>query len=555
MSYTLKLDNPPKLDFNGSEFLLRPPHFPSNAVKDEAQARWDSNRRIWVLPGLTIYAHTVLDMYPQLPITEAAADRLDQARPKQVPWTHMPEDLDPIYQKLYPFQQEAVSRLVYESLKGPQANQLVVLSPGLGKTVVSLMAARLLHFKNVLVVCIKDLMRQWQDEEEKWFGERTFGKLHKAVPDGEGWYVANYDTVVGNNYQSAFLKHKWDLVILDESVLVKNRRTRRFKKLLELRMQGPRIWELSGSPTTRYPDDLWAQMHLLYPEAFRSYWRFAKRYCYTEFNKWSGGETITGTREDRDPADDLKDLMFVKNQKDVLSELPEEIPVLVPVTLTKAQQKAYHEMNEEWITKLESGEKVEAKIVLSQMIRLQQITSNLVNIDGPDESAKADAVADMLEARSFAFPALIWTNWVPGAEALLKRLRKAEPDLRIEWIHGAEGKKGEEYNERTFLDYKAGKVDILILAMPVGKFGHNLQNTHTVIYYDKTWNADDFVQSMHRVKRIGLDHRPVVMTLKAEGTVDEMVEENLAGKLLPISKISQSDLASMLRTLTGVGEE
>jgi hypothetical protein len=53
------------------------------------------------------------------------------------------------------------------------------------------------------------------------------------------------------------------------------------------------------------------------------------------------------------------------------------------------------------------------------------------------------------------------------------------------------------------------------------------------------------------VKRIGLDHKPVIVTLKAINTTDEMIEQNLAGKLPSISSISNSDLASMLRALTG----
>jgi SNF2 family DNA or RNA helicase len=306
---------------------------------------------------------------------------------------------------------------------------------------------------------------------------------------------------------------------------------------------------LSGSPVKKLPDDLWAQMHLLYPDDFRSYWRFTKRYVYTDEGVW--GVELKEARSDRNASDDLKDLQFVRNQKDVLKDLPEAIPQLVPVTLEGPQLKAYQEMNGGFVTTLEGGKRIEAPIVLSQLIRLQQFTSNLINVGGEDVSAKADALVQLLDARSFEFPALVWTNWVPGAEALLKRLKKVAPELRIEWIHGASGKKEEEHNEQTFLDYKAGKIHVLVLALPVGKFGHNLQNTKTVVYYDKTWMGDDFIQSMHRVIRIGLEHRPVVITLKAINTTDEMIELNIAGKLPSISQISHADLAAMLRALTG----
>jgi hypothetical protein len=208
-------------------------------------------------------------------------------------------------------------------------------------------------------------------------------------------------------------------------------------------------------------------------------------------------------------------------------------------------------MNDNFVTTLDNGEVVKSAIVLSKLMRLQQITSNLINIGGQDISAKADALVDMVEARAFEFPALVWVNWVPGARALALRLSAAAPDLVVGYVKGAESDADHEENAKTLDLYKAGKIDILVLSIPVGKFGQNLQITKTVVWYDKTWMADDFVQGMRRVKRIGLDHRPLVITLKAQNTVDEMVEQNLVGKLPSIAQISQSDLAEMLRNLTG----
>jgi SNF2 family DNA or RNA helicase len=85
--------------------------------------------------------------------------------------------------------------------------------------------------------------------------------------------------------------------------------------------------------------------------------------------------------------------------------------------------------------------------------------------------------------------------------------------------------------------------------MPIGKYGHTLTTTQTVIYHDRTWDADSYMQSMARVRRIGLDHSVRVITLKASGSTDELVEDNLAGKIPGIAEISNSDLAAMLRML------
>jgi SNF2 family DNA or RNA helicase len=99
--------------------------------------------------------------------------------------------------------------------------------------------------------------------------------------------------------------------------------------------------------------------------------------------------------------------------------------------------------------------------------------------------------------------------------------------------------------------YKAGTVDALVISMGVGKYGHTLTNTRTIFYVDKTWAADDYYQSLHRVRRIGLKHSPVVVTIRAPGTVDDLIEDNLEGKLGGISRLTRSDLATLLAGLKG----
>jgi SNF2 family DNA or RNA helicase len=552
------------LDYDGKNFLLFNPPYNREALSDLAAGSWNAKRGCFVLPGYIVYARTVVELFPELQLTDVAEAAL-LGPTSYRDWEVVTLDARTtkafeIYQNdFYPYQRDADDWLI----QGPKATGLVALSPGLGKTIVALVAARLLELQKVLIVAPKPLLRSWENEAMKFFGEVWFERRHGQVPVF-GWNLTNYDTVVDKvivdkkgkvvgygERLKAYMAVDWDLVILDESVLVKNRNSHRYKGMLAIRKAFPKKekhwWELSGYPVTKYSDDLWAQLHLQDPKGFSSYWRFTNRFCYVEQDVW--GTKVTGSRQNVDIIGDLKDVMFVRNQKDVLADLPEEIPELVEVELTPKQAKAYEEMETSFITTLESGKEIKAPIVLSQLIRLQQIAGNLANIGGTDESIKADTIAEMLEARSFAMPALIWTQWLPGAEALFARLWKS--GLRVAWIHGATSKLEDSYNESTFENYKAGQIDILILAMPVGKMGHNLQVTRTVIYHEKTWFADDYVQSMKRVKRMGLDHRPVVITIKAIGTVDQLVEDNLSGKFVGISKVANDDLAAMLRHLRG----
>jgi SNF2 family DNA or RNA helicase len=540
---------PGKIDWDKQHncLTLVPPTYPSTQVK-EIGGKWDKDRRVWVLPPYRSYFEAAREMYPDLEQGRGIFDLLDDCDE----WTAGPEVVtERRYPDLYPFQQAAVTRLLSSTKPG----QLLALSPGLGKSPVSLIAASALNAERVLIIAPLSLLRNWETEQEKWLGSVRTTRTYRAGPVG-GWCLTNYDTITAHTgkgkqawwtFLKEYLKVKWDVVIVDESIMVKNRKTLRFEALKELRARASRIWELSGSPTSRYADDLWTQMVLIDPQAFPSYWRFASRYCYVRQGAW--GWEINGTRESRDVVRDFSDIMLVKSQRDVLPDLPDFLYSVIPVELPAKQRKAVADLTSRFVTGLDTGEKVQVDYVLAQLTRLQQVTSNLCNLDGNvPMSGKAEALFDLMEGGSIEYPMLIWTQFVPGAEWLSSEIKSRFHQLRVGIVNGTRVKQ----NEETFESYKSGGLDVLVLALPVGKFGHTLTNTRTVVYYDKTFSADDYIQSLHRVKRIGLDHRPRLITLKAVGTTDQVIEDNLENKAFSIAKVSRADLSTLLK---GLGKE
>jgi SNF2 family DNA or RNA helicase len=137
---------------------------------------------------------------------------------------------------------------------------------------------------------------------------------------------------------------------------------------------------------------------------------------------------------------------------------------------------------------------------------------------------------------------LIWVHWQQGAQLLYQRLASMKVNVGI--ATGAE-----KNVEETVEAYKRGDIDVLILSLNVGRFGHHLINTNTVIYVDRSFDGDAYYQSLHRIKRFGLDHSPVVYTLRVPNSVETMVEENLAGKLETVAYITNGDLLQLLKSL------
>ena len=478
-------------------------------------AKWDLTAGLWRLPATRMNAKLVSDA---LPGEDALSVPLDT--PATVSDT-----------RLYPYQRDAAARLAT-----CKHGLLVCLSPGLGKTAVAIAAADIaVPDDRIIVVAPASLLRTWEREIGKWSTVKggvyvVQGKLDFAAAKTARWIVMSWDKMTR---EADALGKGWPVVILDESVLAKSRTSKRFKAMDKLRRTISRVWLLSGSPTTRYADDLWAQLHLIWPRAYSSYWRFAERYCVVEETPWA--RVVTATKHGRDAAAENSDMMLVVNQEDVL-DLPEYLFEQIDVDLAGKQKTAYDSMAKSFIAELSDGTEVVAANEIAKLVRLQQIASYW---DG--ESAKHDALMDVIE--SFEPPYLIWTHWVAGAEQLAFRLHDEGYDVRH--VGGnTTPRRRDEYLE----SFKRGEFPALVLSLGVGKFGHTFTNVKTVFSVDRTFNADDYFQSLHRVRRIGLTHRPVWTSLTARGTVDELtVGDNLQAKLESIAKMTRADLASLLK--------
>ncbi len=522
-----------KFDFNRLGWIL---HSRELMLEDESILKEFGGKKVkedlWKFPGLCMYAYRLLEAFPDdLDLTPSASFRLEG-------WGYPEKDLGerrhPFWGVLFPFQQEGISYLISSTLKG----SLLRLSPGMGKCACAIIAAQVLGYKRVLIISPLTLLLTWVYECDKWGKincQIAYGK--DPIPD-EGWVVTNYDTAVRNVDR---YKLKWDLIILDESVMLKNRKTQRLKAMLKLRGSTKKVWELSGSPTTRFVDDLYPQFKLLDPQSFPSYWRFAEFYCNIKETPW--GKEVTSSKR-MDFQKEFKDLMFVKDQSREL-KLPEVFYETINLEMGEEQSKVYYEIQDNLVSDLSSsGLTIPNRI--AQLTRLQQAVSCLLNLGlgFTGISCKVDAVEEMLKLEAWQLPILIWVHW-KGTGSWLFDILQDLHQYKVAYLHGFS-----KDRDKQLLDYQKGRTDIQILSLGVGKYGLNsLLGTKTVVYVDKTFSMDTYVQSFYRVKRIGLTHSPLVITLRCLGTVDELVEDNLAGKAIDISRISDAELVGLLRGL------
>jgi SNF2 family DNA or RNA helicase len=525
------------------EEMLRfyPNIYPSKQVKQVWQCLW--RKPYW--EGLC-YLDTIKriqDIFPQIVIDNSVKQHLDALTTVSMTNKEIVE-----HEILFPFQKESTHLLMQRD------RAMLALAPGLGKTACAIFAAHQLQLEHILVVCPTSLMLNWQNEIEKWVGEKStiWHKTTGQVKD-EKWIITNYETVArkmtekdpthkgygGTKFKAWRIKDKQykelDALIVDESVMVKNRKAQRTQAIKAMAKAVKRAWLLSGSPTTRFYDDLWAQFNILDRRRFSSYWRFAKDYCYVEQTQW--GMTINANKPNaaQDIQDNYADIYFARTQDEVL-DLPDWIIDNYPVRMDKNQSKAYLQMENHFFSELPDGDVVLSPNILSQITRLIQIASNPHMLmatedydvawdNKPPMRAKWDATIELLEFEKL--PAIIWTNYLATANELAKLVAKKKYSVDV-----LTGQTPVEVRQIIVDTFQEGKTDVIIAHPGVGKFGLTLTAARTAIYLERSYNGDDYYQSLHRIRRIGTKHSPHVIHLLAttesgDNTIDHVIDRVL----------------------------
>ena len=220
-------------------------------------------------------------------------------------------------------------------------------------------------------------------------------------------------------------------------------------------------------------------------------------------------------------------MYFAVEQSEVL-DIPDWIFKRVPVRMDKTQSKIYQDMEDKFLSELPEGDVVMSTNILSQLTRLIQFASNPTIVEGEvttKHAAKWEAVQDMLKYEQL--PGIIWVTYIKTGKHLKEQLLKAK--YSVEMLTGATKI---EDRQRIVDEFQNGEIDILIAHPAVGKFGLTLTKGRTAIYLERSYNADDYYQSLYRIKRIGTEHSPHIVipmaeTYKGGETVDHVIDRIL----------------------------
>ena len=357
--------------------------------------------------------------------------------------------------------------------------------------------------------------------------------------------VEAFSTKKGKQFAWKFLNCHQAMMAIDESTSIKNPGAQRTKTIIELG-QGVKYKRiLTGSPVTKSPLDLFTQCYFLDPWLLdqQSYYAFRTRYAKMRSINVSGRQVqiVVGYRNLAELSEKIK-LFSYRCLKDDCLDLPKKTFMKRIIELTDEQKKLYKDMKEKALAVL-NGKMVTSMTVITQMMRLHQITCGHFKSDDGDvqtvKSKRLDELMDVLE--EIEGKAIIWAHYRHDIETIVEAVTKKHGENSIVTYYGDTSNEDRQKAINAIQD-KEGPTRFLVGTPQTGGYGITLTGASTMIYYSNGYDLEKRQQSEARIDRIGQEKPMTYIDIIAEETIDEKIVEALRRKVDIASEIMGEEL-------------
>ncbi len=311
----------------------------------------------------------------------------------------------------------------------------------------------------------------------------------------------------------------WRTLVLDEAQAIKNSASDTAQQLR--RITARTKLALTGTPIENGVADLWSIMDFTNPGLVGPRSAFVAQ---------MSGDSEGALRA-------LNGILLfrrTKTEPEVAKQLPDKIDELDHCTMTPEQIGLYQAVLDDLLRNVTSelGEKKEGAI-LAAITALKQICNHpaAYSDDGQPLAGRSGKLARLEEIVESVFTAgervLIFTHFATWGRRLADHLTTLT-GTPVACYDGS--------LSRTVRDSMVGQFQALegpgalVLSLKAGGTGLNLTNANHVVLYDRWWNPAVEDQARDRAWRIGQSKTVISHRLVCPGTVDEKVEEVVAGK-------------------------
>lgn len=458
---------------------------------------------------------------------------------------------------------------------------------GTGKTLTSLITCDMLEANRVLIFTPATVMRSFVNEVKHWAPHRNVFLLggmsrterRTAVTMMDMAKQANHNFTVILNYEAmrkdgAFIEElkrlEFDLVILDEAHLLKDKKSLTFRQIKEVvngdGHQPPCVFPMTGSPILNKPQDLWPLLNIIAPYDFSDEYYFLQDYCVRDWDtgKWKFSSTGLNGMQRR-----LRDKFIRRTKEQTGMALPEKTISVHEIELaaeTHSQQyQAYKNLREQAAIWLDDDKAMSITTAIALITRERQMMTYPAGIKWTDNDQNSPTYGDVIfkcdvtqsvkldyiihpngdvENPTWAEPGGLSSEIIEEKQVIMSQFKTPLQELKRRFDaavaagnpeYAAEIIDGDTPMERRqeFIDdfqNPNGRIRILLGNFKALGVGVTLTAASQMIVLDEEWNPGKNEQAYDRIHRIGQSKAVTIHILRVNNSIDEWMADLIAQK-------------------------
>mgnify|MGYP001240967441 FL=1 len=393
------------------------------------------------------------------------------------------------------------------------------------------------HIENVSVLWQPNITKTQQEKLDTLF--EIDSALHILVMNVEA-----LSTEKGVKFATKFINSHKAMMAIDESTTIKTPTARRTKNIIKIGINAKYKRIMTGSPITKNPLDLYTQCEFLDPWLldFSSYYAFRNRYAEMKTMHVHGRsiQVVDKFQNLGELSDTVKQFSYRVLKEDCL-DLPPKNFIKRHITLTPDQKKVYEQMKKAAIAVL-NGKVTTTMTVLTQLMRLHQITCGYVTADdGTTQQVESNRLNELMSIlEETEGKVIIWANYQLSVGEIIQRLIKVYGKDSYVHYYGLTPQEDRQDFIRKFQNDP--KCRFIVGTPQTGGYGITLTQANTVIYYSNGYDLEKRLQSEDRAHRIGQKKTVTYIDLICEDTVDEKIVKALRNKINIASEVMGEEL-------------